>query len=82
MSLYDLKTANESGAFGIDFSVVVGAAKNGHLDCLKYAVEDHLQIGNTFGACIAAASNGHLDCMQYALDKVYDVYDKTTRPDY
>ena len=42
----------------------INAARNGYLDCLKYAHEN----GRSWSkktAC-AAAANGHLDCLKYA----------------
>ncbi len=40
------------------------AAKNGHLECLKYA---HLN-GCSWNedTCLEAAKNGHLECLKYA----------------
>ena len=40
------------------------AAKNGHLECLKYAHENGCPWdGET---CYNAAQNGHLECLKYA----------------
>ena len=42
----------------------VRAAKNGHLECLKYAHENGCPWdGET---CSEAAENGHLECLKYA----------------
>ena len=40
------------------------AAKNGHLDCLKYAHENGCPWDED--TCTNAAENGHLDCLIYA----------------
>ena len=45
------------------------AAKNGHLDCLKYAHENGYKWDNI--VCSEAAKNGHLDCLKYAHEKSY-----------
>jgi hypothetical protein len=43
------------------------ASKYGHLNCLKYAVENHF---NTGLECIECAVNGgHLECIKYLLEK-------------
>jgi hypothetical protein len=43
------------------------AAKNGHLDCLKY-LNSKKKLSWDKWACNYAAENGHLDCLQYALE--------------
>jgi hypothetical protein len=40
------------------------AAKNGHLDCLRYAHENGCEMSHLI--TVEAAANGHLDCLQYA----------------
>ena len=40
------------------------AAKNGHLECLKYAHENGCPWDKN--TCLWAAANGHLDCLEYA----------------
>ena len=42
------------------------AAKNGHLDCLRYAHEHGCIID--IMAAEYAENNGHLDCLQYVRD--------------
>jgi hypothetical protein len=45
-------------------NIAVEAAKNGHLACLKYALENrHLSF--SYDICVAAARYGHLDCLEY-----------------
>ena len=45
------------------------AAKNGHLECLKYAHENGCPWdGET---CSNAAKNGHLECLKYAHENVF-----------
>src|SRR5680860_920011 len=40
------------------------AAKNGHLECLKYAHENGCSWDEI--TCKSAAENGHLECLKYA----------------
>ena len=51
-------------AYTINIKACREAAKNGHLDCLKYAHEN----GYSWDACTSADAStyGHLDCLIYA----------------
>jgi len=46
----------------------VMAAKNGHLECLKYCIENGCPWDELTPAF--AASNGHLDCLKYTSEKI------------
>ena len=50
----------------IDVLACARAAKNGHLECLKYLREE-VKAPSVFDkwACKLAAENGHLDCLKY-----------------
>ena len=47
-----------------DCETILDAAKNGHLDCLKYAHVNGWPWDKN--VCVMAAKNGHLDCLKYA----------------
>ena len=55
----------------IDASSCRNAARNGHLECLKYLHEDVKAPWDTGTAC-AAASNGHLHILEYLVEREYD----------
>ena len=47
-----------------DAEICECAARNGHLECLRYAHENGC--GWNKLTCLAAAENGHIDCLRYA----------------
>ena len=57
---------NKYGIF--DVSVSVCAAKNGHLDCLKFLHETAKWPCNNSNALLEAHENNHPECLQYLLD--------------
>lgn len=48
---------------GCSTSIVTLAAEGGHLDCLKYAVDNGCRV--THESCCLAAKAGHADCMEF-----------------
>lgn len=51
-------------------NVALAAARNGHLDCLKYVAE----FGTSYGVAYFAAMNGHLSCLQFAVENDFPVH--------
>jgi len=60
----------------IDASSCRNAARNGHLECLKYLHED---VKAPWGSVTAseAALNGHLHILEYLVEREYDKFDKS-----
>ncbi len=52
------------------------AARNGHLECLKYLYENGCPFGKS--VCVSAASNGHLDCLKYLHEQGCYLHVETT----
>ena len=50
------------------------AARNGHLECLKYLREEAKRLG--IGTATWAAENGHLHILEYLVERKYDQYDE------
>ena len=51
------------------------AARNGHLECLKYLREEAKAPWDS-GAAIRAAQNGHLHILEYLVERKYDQFDE------
>ena len=58
----------------IDEFACANAAKNGHLECLKYLREE-AKVPCDFLTAYRAASNGHLHILEYLVERKYDQFD-------
>lgn len=71
--LEELRSMYDKGHNSIDYRVTEFAAKNGHLDCLAFALErgsSRNGFSNPDGVtCYMAALNGHLECLKLAFSR-------------
>jgi hypothetical protein len=61
----------------IDMNACANAAKNGHLEVLKYLREE-VKAPWVWGTASYAAKNGHLHILEYLVERKYDHYDEWT----